>query len=45
MRFTSFVGAVIAAVALLIVEEEGSEDGREAEGVLEDAVAAGVMAG
>jgi hypothetical protein len=29
---------VIAAVALLVVEEEGSEDGRDAEDVLEDAV-------
>jgi hypothetical protein len=37
-KFTSFIGAVIAAVALLVVEEEGSENGREAEGVLDDAV-------
>jgi hypothetical protein len=40
---TSLVGGVVAAVALFVVVEEGAEDRREAEDVLEEAAAGAVM--
>lgn len=36
---TSLVGAVVAAVALFVVEEEGAEERGEAEDVFEEAAA------
>jgi hypothetical protein len=39
VRGTSFVGAVVAAVALVVVKEEGPEDGREAKDVIKEGIA------